>query len=110
LKRRRRHHALHAALKLAQPAFGDTGADPEQSVIRAEALRGIERAVFDLDENHQLPIILRYYHELSVSDIAEIMNLREGTVHSRLFNARKRMHDQMKARDMPYTEKKGARQ
>jgi RNA polymerase sigma-70 factor (ECF subfamily) len=36
-------------------------------------------------------IVLRYFHELSVTEIAEMLALPEGTVHSRLHTARERL-------------------
>jgi len=44
-----------------------------------------------LDERHRTTIILRYFHELSVAEIAEIMATKEGTIHSRLHNAREKL-------------------
>jgi len=45
-----------------------------------------------MDEKHRIPTVLRYYHELSVAEIAEILQIPEGTVHSRLNTARKQLH------------------
>jgi RNA polymerase sigma-70 factor (ECF subfamily) len=36
-------------------------------------------------------IVLRYFHELSSMEIAEVLSIREGTVHSRLHDARERL-------------------
>lgn len=110
LKRRTRSRALHTTLKLAQPVFSDPVPDPEQTVIRSEVAHTLQQAVSALDEKHRLPVILRYYHELPVSEIAQILNISEGTVHSRLFNAREQMRGQMKVRDSLFKVKKGTRQ
>jgi RNA polymerase sigma-70 factor (ECF subfamily) len=50
-----------------------------------------------LDERHRTVVVLRYFHELSISEIADIMELNEGTVHSRLHNARERLRDALKS-------------
>jgi RNA polymerase sigma-70 factor (ECF subfamily) len=47
--------------------------------------------VDSLGDKHRLPIILRYVHELSTPEIAAILGLSEGTVHSRLHYARQRL-------------------
>ena len=65
---------------------------PEQATVQNEADRGIWNAVDGLDEGHRLPVILRYVHELSVSEIAQLLKLNQGTVHSRLHYARKVLH------------------
>ena len=49
-----------------------------------------------LDELHRIVMILRYFHELSISEISEIMDVNEGTIHSRLHSARERLRSQLK--------------
>jgi len=109
LKQRTRHTAIHMALTLDPSALGDRPPDPEQTVIRHEVADALWSAVSELDEQHRLPVILRYYHELPVAEIARILDISEGTVHSRLFNARERMRGLMKVRESLFKEKKGAR-
>ena len=55
----------------------------------------IWKAIEKLGEKHRIPIVLRYYHELSVAEIAEIMGLKEGTVHSRLSIGREKLRLQL---------------
>lgn len=110
LKQRRRQQSIHTALAYGTPAFGDHPPDPEQTVIHSEVAGALWSAVSELDEEHRLPVILRYYHELSVVEIAQILDISEGTAHSRLFNARERIRGQMKVRETLYKDRKGARQ
>ncbi len=77
-------HALHL-MKNPPPS-------PEQSVIQSEADQTIWQAVDGLNDKHRLPVILRYVHELTVPEIALILHLNQGTVHSRLHYARKELH------------------
>jgi DNA-directed RNA polymerase specialized sigma24 family protein len=49
-------------------------------------------AVHALDEKLQLPIILRYEHELPIAEIAQVLQVSERTVHTRLRAA----HDQLR--------------
>ena len=67
-------------------------ASPEQAAIQGESDRFIWDAVDELDEKHRLPVILRYVHSLTVPEIAQILHLSQGTVHSRLHYARKELH------------------
>jgi RNA polymerase sigma-70 factor (ECF subfamily) len=67
-------------------------ADPEQAIIQDEANWQVWRAVDDLGEKHRLPVILHYVHELSASEIAAVLGLSVGTVHSRLHYARQYLH------------------
>ncbi len=79
--------SLHALHLLKNPP-----ASPEQAVIQNEADQIIWKAVDALDEKHRLPVLLRYVHELTVPQIAHILHLSQGTVHSRLHYARKELH------------------
>jgi RNA polymerase sigma-70 factor (ECF subfamily) len=53
-----------------------------------EALWQTARA---LDDRLRLPVVLRYYHELPVKEIAAILRLSEGAVHARLDRAREKL-------------------
>ncbi|WP_303745108.1 sigma-70 family RNA polymerase sigma factor [Bacillus pseudomycoides] len=45
-------------------------------------------AVRKLSMKHQVVIILFYYQELSILEIAQVLDIKEGTVKSRLYQAR----------------------
>jgi RNA polymerase sigma-70 factor (ECF subfamily) len=64
---------------------------PEEAVIEDEQDAALWMALENLGEKHRIPLVLRYYHDLSIKEIAEIMNLKEGTVHSRLSIGRERL-------------------
>ncbi|MFN8387179.1 MAG: RNA polymerase sigma factor [Anaerolineales bacterium] len=68
----------------------------EESVIQTEKEKAAWNALNELDEKHRMAMILRYFHELPVHEIAEILSVSEGTVHSRLHTARKRLRIALK--------------
>jgi RNA polymerase sigma-70 factor (ECF subfamily) len=70
-------------------------ASPEHLAIKNETDQSIWKAVDALDEKHRLPVILRYVHELNVPEIANILHISQGTVHSRLHYARRKLHAQL---------------
>jgi RNA polymerase sigma-70 factor (ECF subfamily) len=51
----------------------------------------LKQAINQLEEFQRLPFVLRYMEELSVKEIAEILEISEGTVKSRLFYATKKI-------------------
>jgi RNA polymerase sigma-70 factor (ECF subfamily) len=67
----------------------------EDVVIGNEEDAAVWKALEKLGEKHRFPIMLRYYHDLSVAEIAEILNVKEGTVHSRLSVARERLRSEL---------------
>jgi len=78
--------------------FRSDQAHPESEAIQHEADSELWQAVHTLDEKDRIPIILRYYHDLPVAEIAEMLRIPVGTVHSRLNHARERLHTQLKER------------
>jgi RNA polymerase sigma-70 factor (ECF subfamily) len=67
----------------------------EDMIIGNEEDAALWKALDKLGEKHRTPILLRYYHDLSIAEIAEILNIKEGTVHSRLSIARERLRSEL---------------
>ena len=67
----------------------------EDVVVGNEEDAALWNALEKLGEKHRIPILLRYYHDLSIQEIADILNVKEGTVHSRLSIARERLRSEL---------------
>jgi RNA polymerase sigma-70 factor (ECF subfamily) len=72
---------------------GRGGDDPEQQANDAEVSRRIEAALMRMSTNDRMVLNLRHFSECSYQEIAEILDLDEKTVKSRLFEARQRLRD-----------------
>lgn len=68
----------------------------EERAIEHESDETLWHAIHTMDQKHRLPIVLRYYHDLTVAEIARILHVPEGTVHSRLNTARRQLHSLLK--------------
>ena len=78
-------------------AVPDTADTPEIAVMKgdkATALRGMVNA---LPEEHRTVIDLAYYHAKSVTEIAGILSIPVATVKTRMFYARKKLGEALKA-------------
>ena len=64
---------------------------PEDVASSHEVAQQLWLAVESLNEKHRIPILLRYGHNLPIREIAELLDLKEGTVHSRLHNGQKQL-------------------
>lgn len=64
---------------------------PEEAIIQNEKEAAVWKSLNGLDEHHRIVVVLRYFHELSVAEISEILSINEGTVHSRLHTAREKL-------------------
>ncbi|MFU8771569.1 MAG: RNA polymerase sigma factor [Anaerolineales bacterium] len=94
LRKQKTRQNLQRVLKLAGFSSREQST-PEQAALQKESIQALRRAVQGLGEKHRLPVILRYVNGLTVPEIASIMNLSQGTVHSRLFYAHRKLRAQL---------------
>ena len=68
-------------------------------------LHGMVRdLIAELPMSHQAVVVLFYLENLSLEEVAEVMELPVGTVKSRLYYARKRLRDALAQRQRPVPE------
>ena len=60
----------------------------------------VRRAVYDLPEKYRLPVLLFYFEDMSVADIARALDLPQGTVISHLHRGRARLREELKEYDV----------
>ena len=68
---------------------------PDKALDNAETARMIDEIISGLPEAQRMATLLYYYNEMSVKEIAQIMNVPENTVKSRLNLARKAIKDKV---------------
>ena len=66
---------------------------PEEAVEGEEQTRRLRQALDHLTRDHREALILRYYNDLTVPEIAKVLGCREGTIKSRLSRALNRLED-----------------
>ncbi|HLO18705.1 MAG TPA: RNA polymerase sigma factor [Anaerolineales bacterium] len=69
---------------------------PEEAAIQGEKEVAIWNSLNQLDERYRTIVVLRYFHELSIAEISEILSINEGTIHSRLHSAREKLRNSLK--------------
>ncbi|MEX2143235.1 MAG: RNA polymerase sigma factor [Anaerolineales bacterium] len=100
-QRKRRVNLQHRLTDPASPQE-QFKKSPENRLLEGERTNAIRSAINRLDEKHRLPIIMRYFHELSTQEIAEVMGINVGTVHSRLSNGRNRLAGELKRANLSF--------
>jgi RNA polymerase sigma-70 factor, ECF subfamily len=75
--RREEEHAADPAVWTEEPTFS------------AEEADAVHRALDTLDLKHREVLILHFLEDLSVGEVAAIINCPEGTVKSRLYHAKR---------------------
>lgn len=66
----------------------DEQASPMEEVLQKELGSELWNTIMSLDIHHRSVIVLYYYQELSIDEIADALGIKKGTVKSRLHNAR----------------------
>jgi RNA polymerase sigma-70 factor (ECF subfamily) len=81
-----------------QPDPGSAASPEAVALAQAEATL-LRAALLDLPDHQRETLILRYYQEFSLQEIAEIQNLPVGTVKSRLSLGLKRLRSLMEEQE-----------
>jgi RNA polymerase sigma-70 factor (ECF subfamily) len=74
--------------------------DPETAVADRELVRALANAVAELPEAQRIAFVLREYHDLDYSEIAQLLEVDVGTIKSRLSRARTAVREVL-ARALP---------
>jgi len=78
-------------------AIEDTSDTPEVALEKKDKSEILRKCMTSLSAEHREIIDLVYYHEKSVEEVAEIVGIPEATVKTRMFYARKKLAELLKA-------------
>jgi len=81
----------------AAGAIEDASDTPEVSLQKKDKGAVLRNCLEQLSREHREVIDLVYYHEKSVEEVAEIVGIPEATVKTRMFYARKKLSELLKA-------------
>jgi RNA polymerase sigma-70 factor (ECF subfamily) len=84
----------------AAAAIEDPGDDPEAVLAKKDKSAIIRKCLEGLSVEHREIIDLVYYHEKSVEEVAEIVGIPANTVKTRMFYARRKLAELLKAAGM----------
>jgi RNA polymerase sigma-70 factor, ECF subfamily len=99
-----RHNALSARRRRTeaeldekiQATVADPADDPEVALGEKDRDELLRRALTRLSPEHRQVIDLVYYHEKSVDEVAQILDVPPATVKTRMFYARKKLAELVK--------------
>jgi len=86
LRKRKREAAVDGDLWEHTGAAWDSATESDRSEL-------LQSALLRLKIEHRIVIVLKYFLELSYTEISDIVSIREKTVKSRLFTARHQLRD-----------------
>ncbi len=88
LRKEARRQEIAPIVPIEEQITGKMGEEIEEEIVKKELSEEIKKAVSQLDDNLRPCVLLHYTGEMSLGDIARILNIPEGTVKSRLHTAR----------------------
>ena len=91
----KRHRWMRPIEEIADWLIRDNSASPLEHVELKEAWSKVERGLSRLPLLHRTVIVLYYINELSVTEIADILEIPPGTVKSRLHYGRQALRDEL---------------
>ena len=92
----RRKRLPTSAVEDAFP-LADTGVGPEQLALDSETSAMLQSALRTLSVEHRTVLVLRFFNDLSLPEIADSTGWRVGTVKSRLHRATAALRDAVAA-------------
>jgi RNA polymerase sigma-70 factor (ECF subfamily) len=96
---RRRHFQKFSLDEMlpTHPALSSPDPGPEEHTIESERSRAMSCLLETLPSKYRSVVILYYWYEMSCTEIADSLAVREGTVKSRLFRARRQLADSLQS-------------
>nr|WP_241188239.1 sigma-70 family RNA polymerase sigma factor [Pseudohalocynthiibacter aestuariivivens] len=78
----------------------DDADDPEMVSQKRDKGTAIKRCMRTLSRDHRVVLELIYYHEKSIEEVSEILDIPKNTVKTRTFHARKQLSAEMNAQGL----------
>lgn len=97
LRRRRREAKLFSGEDLDADLHADPGASPLQHGLSVERRRELLDAIDALPDAYRAALTLRYFADLELDTIAEILDVSRNQVATLLFRGRRRLRDALAA-------------
>ena len=95
LGRRRAHTDAFQEAQTLQPSRPPTELDPERALAEEELRGRLQRELLALPESLRAPVVLFDVEGLSYGEIAEVLDVAEGTVKSRIHRARQTLRSRL---------------
>ncbi len=77
------------------PSLVSSEAGPEDSYLDNERSAAIQAMLAQMPPDYRAVVVLRYWYDMSYTEIAEVMHTTESAIKSRLFRARQTLANMM---------------
>jgi RNA polymerase sigma-70 factor (ECF subfamily) len=96
----RKTKPVHSKSEQILDALEDDADDPEMVTQKRDKGAAIKRCIQALSHDHRIILELIYYHERSMEEVSEILDIPKNTVKTRSFHARKQLSAKMAAQGL----------
>jgi RNA polymerase sigma-70 factor (ECF subfamily) len=79
------------------PALTSDIPGPEEATLMHEQSVLVQELLSNLSPDYRMAVVLRYWYDLSYTEIAEMLDTTESAIKSRLFRARQALADQLES-------------
>jgi len=87
--------------ELPEISTGSLSNDTEEAALRGLETDRVRKAIRTLPPEQYQVVVLQYYYDLKVEEIASMLGIRSGTVKSRLFRAREKLAGELELEQGP---------
>ena len=100
LRSRKARSALSLDVELEEgrePAADSRNCSPEELAIRDSVQEVVQRAISNLPEKYRVVVVMRHLQDMSVEEIANVLEMPTGTVKTHLFRAREMLRGRLRS-------------
>jgi RNA polymerase sigma-70 factor (ECF subfamily) len=100
LRSRKAKGALSLQVELEEgrePAADPRDCAPEDAAVRGAVQEVVHRAILNLPERYRVVVVMRHLQDMSVDEIARVLDLPTGTVKTHLFRAREMLRGRLRS-------------
>jgi RNA polymerase sigma-70 factor, ECF subfamily len=83
------------------PALNSNAPAPEAAAVASEASEAMQELLDELAPDYRAAVILRYWYDLSYTEIAESLDTTESAIKSRLYRARQMLAERIQGGTAP---------
>lgn len=83
------------------PALNSDAPDPERATLLGEREAAMESLLDGLAPDYRAAVVLKYWYDMSYTEIAESLETTESAIKSRLYRARQMLADELRAGKAP---------
>jgi len=80
-----------------EPAADSRSCGPEELAIRDSVQEVVQRAISNLPEKYRVVVVMRHLQDMSVEEIANVLEMPTGTVKTHLFRAREMLRGRLRS-------------